>query len=149
MKKSYAQRAEESRFYKALLDEKTRKEMMLHAENALDLILTGVGTQHAWMLVCTLINMAYTCDKMYFASCGPEIKAAMRAHKNCGARFISHNRYGYSGVELEDIRNVFAIYEQQLSLVTRGEYNNVVGAFNKALTDFNNNPQLLRVTDAD
>jgi hypothetical protein len=90
--------------------------------SAMTQLTRGLGTRHDWDYISTALNIAIVLAEL---GVGHEyleqIKNAMWCHAQCGKRFYTHGKVGYSGPELSVVNLALEVHDAQVDAATVGE----------------------------
>jgi hypothetical protein len=85
----------------------------------MDRLVHGKADMADWNDICEMLNVTVALAEMGVGKeFVPEIQKAMIAHAMCGRRFKKHDKFGYSGTELQDVNGAIEIHEAQLEVAT-------------------------------
>lgn len=91
--------------------------------SALDALTKGVGTRRDWDLVTHALNTANVLATLHKVGLEffKDILKAQKAHNNCGVRRVKGANFGYTGPELQAVREALQVYEGQLLVASAKE----------------------------
>lgn len=95
---------------------------LVFTHQSLAALVQGRASVQDWNAVGDAINVTKALDlQCYGAEHADTIERAMMAHALCGARKLRHERFGYTGEQLDAINRAMELHEAMLSAATNSE----------------------------